>query len=82
MPNDQERAAVQSNVAAVAAQQAAVKGPRRYVIHTAVFDECIEMPAPGGPDEPAEPEGGESVHARLARIEKQLAQVIAMLERR
>ena len=39
------------------------------------------MPAPSGPDEPSEPEGGESVHARLERIEKQLARVIAMLEK-
>ncbi len=82
MPDDQERAAMQANIAAIGGQggAAGAKKPRKYVVHASVFDECIGMPAPGGPDEPIDPEG-ESVHARLERIEKQLARVIAMLEK-
>lgn len=56
---------------------------KHYIVQAMVFEDCVEAPAPGGPEEPVpprEPEGGVSVHVRLDRIEAQLQRIIAKLE--
>ena len=84
MAGDEEKAALQAHIAALETRiqttgsGAAGKG-RNYVVKTQVFDECIDdLTRPGAPT-PSEP-GGESVHARLDRIEAQLQRIIAKLE--
>lgn len=85
MANDEERAGLRGHIAALETRVQALpadKQPaRNYVIKTQVFDECIGLPPPDGPEEPpTAPAGGESVHTRLDRIEAQLQRVIEILE--
>lgn len=82
MAHDQELAALKAQIAALEARARANQGQggqasRAYIVKTQVFDECWS-PEPLEP--PTEPAGGESMHARLDRIEKQLQRVIAKLE--
>jgi hypothetical protein len=82
MADDQEVAALKAQLAAL--EQAGTangygKKPRNYIVRAQVMDECY-MPIEG-PEPPTEPEGGESVHARLDRIEEQLQRVLTMLEK-
>lgn len=85
MANDEERAGLQGHIAAlethVHTMPSDKKAARNYVIKTQVFDECIGLPPPDGPEEPPTgPAGGESVHTRLDRIEDQLQRIIKILE--
>ncbi len=92
MASEQERVALQGQMAALQKHMEethqqlpnlAARPVKHYIVQAMVFDDCVEAPAPGGPEEPApptEPEGGESVHARLDRIEAQLQRIIAKLE--
>ncbi|HEY7909773.1 MAG TPA: hypothetical protein VIC60_12900 [Thermomicrobiales bacterium] len=80
MADDRELAALKAQVAALEARARNNQGTqtaRAYLVKTQVFDECWS-PEPIEP--PTEPAGGESVHARLDRIEEQLRRVIAKIE--
>ncbi len=83
MASNEEKAALQAHIAALETHIQATGGAagktRNYVVKTQVFDECIDdLTGPGEPT-PSAP-GGESVHARLDRIESQLQRIIAKLE--
>lgn len=85
MAHDEERAGLRGHIAALETRVQTLpadKQPaRNYVIKTQVFDECIGLPPPDGPEEPpAGPVSGESVHTRLDRIEDQLQRIIKLLE--
>lgn len=82
MADDQEMAALKAQLAVLQQNEASNtdgKKTRHYIVRAQVMDECY-MPIEG-PEPPTEPEGGESVHARLDRIEEQLQRVVAMLEK-
>ncbi|MDQ6906964.1 MAG: hypothetical protein M3176_09055 [Chloroflexota bacterium] len=84
MAGNDDKAALQAHIAALetriqATGEGAAGKTRNYVVKTQVFDECIDdLTGPGEPT-PSAP-GGESVHARLDRIESQLQRIIAKLE--
>lgn len=83
MVDDREAAVLKAQLAAVHSTEAVntdKKKSRNYIVHAHVMDECY-MPI-DEPQPPTEPEGGESVDARLRRIEERLERVIAMLEQR
>ena len=81
MADDQEVAALKAQLALLQQDRASNTDgkTRHYIVRAQVMDECY-MPIEG-PEPPTEPEGGESVHARLDRIEEQLQRVVAMLEK-
>lgn len=90
MANDQERAALQGQMTALQQHMEEThrnlpnlpaRPVKHYIMQAMVFEDCVGLPAPGGPEEPpTEPAGGESVHARLERIEAQLQRILAKLE--
>lgn len=80
MADDRELAALKAQIAALEARARNNQGgqiARAYIVKTQVFDECWS-PEPIEP--PTEPVGGESVHARLDRIEEQLRRIVAKIE--
>ena len=88
MASDHELAALKAQVVALESRMREHQGAdhpgggkasRAYIVKAQVFDECVDLPAPDEPA-PAEPAGGESVQARLGRIETQLRRIIAKLE--
>ncbi len=84
MAGDQEKVALQAHIAALETRVREIEGnaaqkARHYVIRTQVFEDCIPGTESGEPA-PTTESGGESVQARLARIEAQLQRVVAKLE--
>src|SRR6476659_9473749 len=79
MTDELEMAAVETEIEAAQQIQASStegKQPRRYVVEVHVYD---DYPAPTEPP-PTEPYSSKSVSTRLDEIEKQLRQVLALLE--
>ena len=91
MADDQERAALHGQMAALQKHMEEThqnlpnlpaRPVKHFIVQSMVFEDCVDLPIPGGPDEPISPERAarESMEARLSRIEAQLQRIIAKLE--